>query len=259
IALTIMAWLCGKDDFGRSLCIAAGCGEDADCIAGTLGATLGIVHGYDHIPEKWIAPMGMEIKTISINLGDAGIRTPKTVDELTERVLRLTPIFLGSALCDTLHGADGYTLSLCAPDALRHTPHRINSYAVDDFAVQLARQPFATYHPFTLFDVTLDYGQAPYIQEGVPFTLRVQVENNMRIQQWLTLRFHLPEGFSITPGLETSLQLEQYHGNIGRTQAEYTITPTGLTQARYDLVLELRSNGRHSKGLVPITLLTGHA
>ena len=37
--------LYGGGDFGRSICIAAGCGEDSDCTAGTLGALLGIMGG----------------------------------------------------------------------------------------------------------------------------------------------------------------------------------------------------------------------
>lgn len=257
VGITILGWLYGENDFGKSLCIAAGCGEDSDCTAGTLGAILGIINGYRGIPEKWLVPIGKSIKTISVNLGDAGITIPKTVDELTDRVIRLTPLFLGSDFCDTIGSANGYSVKTLEPQFLFNHPVRINSYACYRFEDELMLQPFQVKHRFILFDVVVNYYEEPYVRESEMKKFRLTIENNMRIQQWLEIKWYLPDGWQIAPSEEVSLSLEQYHGNIGRAEVEFEITPAGLNRARYDLVVEIRSNGRHSKGLIPIVLLNG--
>ena len=83
IGLLVLGWLYGEGDFGKSICIAAGCGEDGDCTTASLGAIMGIILGADKIPQKWINPIGDEIKTISLNLGIEALKVPKTITELT--------------------------------------------------------------------------------------------------------------------------------------------------------------------------------
>ncbi|MDD6484204.1 MAG: ADP-ribosylglycohydrolase family protein [Clostridiales bacterium] len=92
-----MGWIYGEGDFGKSICIAAGCCEDGDCTAATLGEIMGIINGVDALPEKWIEPIGDEIKTISLNLAMETmgiISVPKTVTKLTDRVCNVMPVFL---------------------------------------------------------------------------------------------------------------------------------------------------------------------
>jgi len=254
VAITILGWLYGEDDFGRSLCIAAGCGEDSDCTGATLGAILGIIKGFEGIPEKWIKPLGRNIKTISINLCDGGISVPKTVDELTERVIRQTPIFLGSQFCDTVNVEKGFNIYMNDSSNLINSPRHINSYASYNFLDKISRQPFCVSYDFTLFNVVLDYCDEPKVKDSQAKKFKLKIENNMRIQQWLTIRWFLPEGWIISPSIETCLLLEQYHGNIGRAEVEFEIIPINLNQAKFDLVIELSSNGRLSKGLIPVVL-----
>jgi len=257
IGITILGWLYGEDDFGKSLCIAAGCGEDSDCTAATLGAILGIIIGYDSLPEKWIKPLGNTIKTISINLADAGITVPKTVDELTDRVIRLTPVFLGSQFCDTVNTQNGYSIYTLEPSQLACRPVRINAYSDYRFEDVLNQHPFGVKYTFNLFDVIVDYCEAPMVKEGVPRKFKLKIENKFFMQQWLEIKWYLPDGWLISPSVEIGVPLEQYHGNIGKTEVEFELTPIGLNRPKYDLVVEIRSTGRHSKGLIPIVLING--
>ena len=104
IGLMMIGWLYGENDFGRSLCIAVGCGEDTDCTAGTLGAILGIIHGNSRLPREWLHPINDKINTICIEktkdhlLG--GI--PGTVTELSDRILQDIPRFLYRDMCELL-------------------------------------------------------------------------------------------------------------------------------------------------------------
>ena len=81
----ILGWLYGRD-FGDRLCKAVNCGYDTDCTGATLGALLGIMEGTAGIPEIWVRPVGQEI-VLHRFTGDC--RPPKTIADLTDRVVRL--------------------------------------------------------------------------------------------------------------------------------------------------------------------------
>ncbi len=85
LAFTILGWLGGEGDFGKSLCIAANCGRDVDCTAASLGALLGILNP-ENIPLKWRAPVGEEI-VLSKQI--IGLSAPPTISALTSLTLRL--------------------------------------------------------------------------------------------------------------------------------------------------------------------------
>ncbi len=52
-AYVTIGLLYGKKDFHRTMDIAARCGQDSDCNAATAAGVLGVVLGYDNIPEVW--------------------------------------------------------------------------------------------------------------------------------------------------------------------------------------------------------------
>ena len=45
IGITVLGLLYGEGDFDKTICLAANCGEDADCTAATAGALFGIIRG----------------------------------------------------------------------------------------------------------------------------------------------------------------------------------------------------------------------
>ncbi len=52
-AWVILGLLYGGGDFGRTIDIAARCGDDSDCNPSTAGGILGTVLGFDRIPAAW--------------------------------------------------------------------------------------------------------------------------------------------------------------------------------------------------------------
>ena len=96
IGLMIVGWLFGENDFSKSVCIAAGCGEDADCTAGTLAATFGIINGTASIESKWTDPIGDEIKTVAISRADPSVIIPDKVSQLTARVANTMRVFMNN-------------------------------------------------------------------------------------------------------------------------------------------------------------------
>jgi hypothetical protein len=86
VAFTIIGWLYGEGDFGKSVCIAVSCGDDTDCTGATLGSIFGIIGGTKVIPEKWRKPVGNKIATVAIS----GFKAPTTLDELTDSTVEMT-------------------------------------------------------------------------------------------------------------------------------------------------------------------------
>jgi len=257
IGIVVIGLLFGEGDLGESICIATRCGEDADCTAGTVGSIFGIIHGIDVIPEKWIAPIGRNIITLCLNKTDWTFQIPPTIDDLTERVLRVAPQILGGHICDYMNAENGYDVNMkedlfCPAVGKWH----VNPWRWHDLGDMMRPGPFAVRHDFVIFNTVLDYGGEMYIKEGEAKTFKLRIENNMRRQQWLNIKWHLPQGFTITPGVHTGVSLEAYQcGNLGYVELEFTLTGIELAAPRYDLVIELTSNGRPTKGFVPVVLI----
>lgn len=88
IAFTMLGLLYGKD-FTERMLITVNCGYDTDCTAATAGSILGILHGADAIPQKWIDPIGT---TIVASPQVCGFRIPKDIAALTERSIKAQKI-----------------------------------------------------------------------------------------------------------------------------------------------------------------------
>ena len=255
MGLIVMAWLYGEGDFDRSICIAASCGEDSDCTAGTLAAILGIINGNSAIDEKWLRPLGGFIETTCVNLNDSRIKIPKTIDELVERVAKQTARFLDAEFIDFMSEAPGYDI-LIDESALFYKPQRLSCWYSRDNRRLMANQ-FVVKHHFVPFDVYVDYGGEPYITCGEPKKFILTFENNYLNQQWLNVNVILPEGWEISPARGIAVCLEQAHCNVPLARITLEITPDFPQKPRYDVLIQITSAGRHMQGIVPIVLLSG--
>ncbi|WP_127585268.1 ADP-ribosylglycohydrolase family protein [Paenibacillus koleovorans] len=85
IAFTILGWLYGED-FEDAILKAVNCGYDTDCTAATLGAILGMLHGAEALPAKWVEPVG---DRIAVSAAVNGFPAPLHLEELTRRTIRM--------------------------------------------------------------------------------------------------------------------------------------------------------------------------
>ena len=246
IGLMIIGWMYGEGDFGRSLCIAAGCGEDGDCTAGTLGAILGILAGAGGLPDKWTAPVGDGIKTISIDCTKWILSVPKTVSELTERVCALAPVFLGKNCVTMLEEGAEIVMSEGGD---------LFGGSLADVKELLKKQPFGIRQSGVAFDITLTYLSGVNIREGEDVRFTVEADNRIYRQQWLNFRWFLPEGWEAPGGREFTANLDQLGGGYGTLYLETSICPRGISKGEYTVVLEISSQGRPSRMYLPLTFL----
>lgn len=252
IGLMMIGWLYGEGDFSKSLCIAANCGEDADCTAATLGSIFGIIMGSKGIPEKWVAPLGDEIITGSIDKTSAAVWIPDTISNLTERVCNLMPVFL-LYYCDVL-SENGMEIRMESGKRLMAQNKKTGVYDSVSFRDKLRNREYSVKRDGVIFNALLKYNDGMHIKPGREKKFSLTIINNIHCQQWLTAKWHVPEGWEVSPCVETAVCIDQEHGGTAVNHSEFTVTPYTITRGRNDLILELSSNGRVSKMFIPVTL-----
>ena len=248
IAFMILGWIYGENDFGKSLCLAVNCGEDTDCTAATLGAILGIINGIDHIPEKWIAPIGRKIKTIALNAGDLR-NLPEDIDNLSMRVEKFAKTVL-------LTWKPKIELSETKPTSISEEDKQIlRSNGIHEKILSNLHGP--TYR-FSECDFQLEYPDGPFIQEGASVKIVIKPIPHFHPQTILNIKwYHDNENFTISPAANSSI----FSGSLGvgtPSRLEYTITATGTVSKINRFAIEMTVDSRHTVMLIPVVLLSGH-
>lgn len=254
IGITVLGWLYGEGDFGKSICIAAGCCEDGDCTAATLGSIMGIIMGADNLPGKWVKPVGDEIKTCSLNRTEGEVlRIPETITELTSRVCRLMPVFMGE-YCD-ITAENG--------PKIEFSEILYNDDINDTFRAAVRKRYFNDIYgkvpvlskEIMALKTSVAFPDGINITPDIPLELEFRFENLIMKQQWLTVRVFMPDEWECSAGKKFALNLDQLHGGYGYEKAKITITPHNITEATTTVVFEISSNGRLSKLYLPILLI----
>lgn len=258
VAYFIAGWLYGKD-FGERLLLTNACGEDTDCTCASLGAIMGIISGASGMPEKWTAPLGDRIVTMCIDKTWQGIWVPATCTELAERIMRVTPGFLGPELCDVLDPG-GYTIT-CADDLycqnLSDYQPRINGsnknhHLPINELTALSSNVIRAEYP--AFEVCVDLEEAPFFTLGKPRSFHVTVKNcfEMRRQEWARVTVYAPDGVEFLTAKSVSLPLNNLWG--ASAEAEFTFNADQYPGARLELIVDVQLEGRHSYGCVKVVM-----
>lgn len=262
VAFMIAGWLYGEGDFGQSILIANSFGEDTDCTCATLGALMGIISGDEKLPEKWKAPLDDKIATLCIDKTSRGVWVPETATELTERVIRTMPGFLGQDLCDifapggmTITCQEGEALFCEKPDEYMY---RMNSHCKNgDLTVSELCEltPYVVRHEFPAMKVFVDYGDSIYYHRGETKKIKIKVYNAFYLneQQWVKIHAYLPTGVEMVNGNSVMLPLNNLSGCCAETVFE--INADNVEEPKLEFVIACSLEGRHSTGVVKVSLM----
>jgi hypothetical protein len=110
---------------------------------------------------------------------------------------------------------------------------------------------------FDFFEIMLDYGDDPSIRAGVEKSVRVEIRNRYKVQGNLTLRWYLPDGWTVSPGSVGSLFTTPY-GELKNQTVEYRLLAPIVNQSMNRAVIEITIEGRPTAMLVPVTLINGN-
>ncbi len=245
IGLMVMAWLYGQGDISRSICIAAGCGEDADCTAGTLAATLGIAFGSGCFEKRWTDPIGTAIKTFTVDRTKEDVLIPETIDQLTDRVAKLMPVFL-QGHCSFENG-----LVVNMRDDAAAAPIKTGWFCQHLFADTI-RNSFSTVTgSSTSFDVKVEL-PALCLQKDAPLQLTVTLQNRWTRQQWIELELYTVENGQTFGYRKQPVFLNQYTAGFSSASLSLQFDTAGLAYGRHALQVHARANGNVSRVWVEV-------
>jgi ADP-ribosylglycohydrolase len=185
VAFTMIGWLYGDDDFGKSICIAVNCGDDTDCTGATLGSLLGIIYGTTIIPEKWKEPIGDGIKTVAIS----GFEAPATLQILTDKTVAMQ-----KTVAELYHSPLKVTLG---------KTNLINANELfvinkDELSQIWRRSPYQITRNTDELSFTCDYAGTPEIKAGESKVLNISIVNRTNLEKQISLNLKdLPGNYSV--------------------------------------------------------------
>jgi ADP-ribosylglycohydrolase len=251
VSYALIGLLWGEGDFKKSMLTAINCGDDTDCTAATVGATLGILGGSENIPSDWKKHIGDDIVTISINRGGVGRTVPSTCTELSERVIRQAPavIHLMRSEIEFVSGEseipekimDKFTDNTFYWDVLDTI--KANTITVESVFV----------------NAIVTYDGDPEITPNGEKKLHITLKNNFGICDVkpynLELRWWLPNGFT-AEGAKNSITLPHFNAHQkAKCEFDVTIKAGEQVNAKNKIVLEVSAIGRSVPLYVPIILI----
>ena len=229
IGFMVIGLLYGRGDFARTICLAANCGDDTDCTAATAGAVMGILLGAEKIPEKWKKPIGDAILTKSLNHFNLPLPTPKTITELTNRVLRLRQGI--------------------AADYPRPRPERLDAW--DTARRLLQKSPYELQFDISFAKIGVEYLEGPLMEPGKKCPVRIWIDPIASMPEF-RFRWLLPDGWH-SSRTQFSIAGQIYC----RSSAETDLTPPeSLADVMSYLTLEITADNRNfpTHVMVPLRL-----
>jgi ADP-ribosylglycohydrolase len=219
VAFAILGLLYGEGDFGRTVCLATDCGDDTDCTAATAGAVWGILYGIEAIPEKWTKPIGNTIVTGAIQRFGLKLPIPKTIDDLTRRVIQLR------------ERID------------RENPRQPVEHLLDDTAAKAIweKSSYELGFDVSYSKVGVEYVEGVHLSPSQPLKVRLWLRDSIPGMQEMRFVWRLPDGWLATPNELRLSSREFTRGCIETT----LVPPERLDAAMYYLELEVYSDTRN--------------
>jgi ADP-ribosylglycohydrolase len=188
LAFTVLGWLSGERDFGRSICTAVNCGSDTDCTGATLGALMGIIDP-DCIGERWLAPIG---RSLVLSPSMRGMHNAGTLDEFTDQVAAMAIETLGyyrSAVRLTRAPALRSERAGMAAPRLANWRALPSREADDPHRALLATTPLV---------VMLTYPPGVALEPGRPGKYRLELANPTRRPLRVRAALRAPDGWELS-------------------------------------------------------------
>ncbi len=263
IAIAIMGLLYGEGDFGRSMLIAVNCGEDADCTAGSLAATLGIILGNSRLPERWIKPINDIIVTATLNTLDYTMTMntpfflPRTTQELADEIIKCIPKMLPVEAYDITDDGlevfpkDGF---YCKDNEDVYYKGAFGNRALECFSTTelLSLPHYSVFKELSLFKVQAIYENDFFFENGRETSVKLKIYDNgeAKIQHWLTIRAYSYSGVEIKEKACT-VPLGNCNGDV--VEKTFHIMPTQVEGDKFDVIFDISMEGHASMNLIKVS------
>ena len=244
LGIVTAALLFGQGDFEKTIITAVHCGEDADCTAATAGAIIGLIKGESGLPDKWKKPLGHKIETMFINK-TLCLPIPATTDELTERVIRLLPVFNDAS---HLVIEDGSFVIYKNEQQLNddRDAYFKGNYGNEPMKIcdLLKLSPYKKLYKNAIFNAIVDYGREPFVKVGeqVKLTLSLINQNLGHTKYCICLKTMVDDGVE----LNTQKYTREMVSNSYETQTDIDVVFTVKEEIKpyVDIYLDITVEGR---------------
>lgn len=251
VAYAILGLLYGEGDFKRSMILAINCGDDTDCTGATVGSTMGILYGVEGVPVDWRMHVGDEIITKSFDTIVLNRKVPHSCTELTERVVKQSPNVLLSNHADVVFTEE--KTSYLAEDAEFILTNCKFRSILDEL------KPFAMHFDSVFAEVDAYLESAPDIlpgeQKRVTLAIRSKGLGFNESAYNLSMRWWLPEGFSVVSGRKTVILPRKDPHSDHCCKTEFMIQAGESVSVENRCVLEICASGRFKPMYIPILFL----
>ncbi len=240
VAFTILGWLYGDGDFGKSICAAVNCGDDTDCTGATLGSILGIIHGSKWIPDNWRKPIGEGIETVAIG----GYRPPRTVGEFTDQTVAMAKVVLKVNNAPVEIRPDTPTDTSAASKLQLTDPQTAREL--------WGRSPWRIPYTFGGLRATIDYVEDPKVEFDTPRAVKLLIENLEDSPRELSVAWHFPPGTKAEPAVtQVKVPAKTTEPVVCEAKVVITETPNRIVHGSVEIFKD-----KATYGLIPLAYLT---
>jgi ADP-ribosylglycohydrolase len=270
LMIIIYGLLFGGGDYEKAMCTAVHYGEDTDCTAGTIAALYGIMEGRSVFAEKWVKPVGGKIVTVSIDPFRMGSRIPATLDEMTDRVMKIrarahagagagnVALCLQGTAADT--SPEGCVKDGSAGPADAEDPEDADRFLAAPWFLDLYDDMDCVRYFFEDLHVRLDYCGSPVIEAGKAKKIRFILSDTSHAvtSDRLNVYLYARDGAEIAPQREQSVFLTMAHMGSGISEIYYEISAERPLRPVYRFVAEfIFEDSKNNKVMdVPFVLLS---
>jgi hypothetical protein len=203
------------------------------------------------LPEKWSAPLGGKIETAYINKTLGGLDIPENVDDLTERVLRLIPVFLDGGKCKLTENGMLVYSEPQQPYSMADLYYR-GYYGQEEIKIHelLKLAPYKKLYKNTMFNTLIDYGKEPFIELGETVKLGVTLYNmNMdRVKHCLCVKIITDDGVVLHGSKHRRAMVANNYECKTEMQIEFTVEQSNAPYV--DIYLDITAEGRSTNELI---------
>lgn len=238
IGFVVIGLLYGEGDFDKSLKYAVNCGDDTDCTGATVGSILGIQYGAAKIPQRWIEPIGMGLRTIAVNNVDLCL--PKDLHELSDRVIQVA-----------IEAYRDNPLNLIPiTNAPAEFPDTTSLSSSDYVSKRIWKQsPYELTFDLPWGEVSVEYEKGPDVEPGKSVSIWIRVAATMTLSNGAAFKLNLPTGWTAAPGHAFAMLLKSRK----RSSIRLEITPGEFTAGAIQYIqLEVKLQDRNAPNIVMV-------
>ncbi|MBR5011959.1 MAG: ADP-ribosylglycohydrolase family protein, partial [Clostridia bacterium] len=217
------------------------CGDDTDCTGATVGAILGIIGAGEAIPPDWEEYIGDSIKSCAIDVSMK--RCCKSCTELTNRIINLVPVVLGSFAVPVEY-TDEKTQYVEKP-----------KFYIPQFDIPTNPYTYDEIEDLVHTKARVEFDKMPLLKSGESVKMTVGFLNSMYDPRHLTIKLILPQGWTADYTRHKRIMNEATASPVVEEYWSADITAGENIDMINKVYVEVACEGRPVTKVIPVVIL----